>query len=308
MIFNYKHAKVLAFTWDRELRLSHPDRSEHISALISIDFLITFFLAGGRKLVFCYLANDVMQNSRKKGRDYMNEFGAYLSLIRKSLSSILALSAGHSFTIFSPAICQVNTCPVSSPTSRENACQRCAGVPHPAAHERDASMRAPRSPPNTTTTAAAAAAQVVESALRLCGIWEERQIFDPSFVAKLRRTLVRPAASPSRPATRGPSPRISRRSRRPSAQAGPPGPGSVLVSCLARVHGLERLNAIRCLAVGLTSSQALELEVVAPNEIFRTPFWISALEPCAPLDRSSSQKHSQLAESACWEPEALSAC
>mmetsp|Transcript_73288 Transcript_73288/g.195337 ORF Transcript_73288/g.195337 Transcript_73288/m.195337 type:complete len:86 (-) Transcript_73288:21-278(-) len=59
MVFNYKHAKTLVHTWDKEIRRTQPER----------------------KLTFCYLANDVMQNSRKKGRDFNHEFAKCLPVV-----------------------------------------------------------------------------------------------------------------------------------------------------------------------------------------------------------------------------------
>ncbi|EKX52969.1 hypothetical protein GUITHDRAFT_101420 [Guillardia theta CCMP2712] len=56
MIFNYKHAANLVRTWQREILQVKPER----------------------KLTFLYLANDVLQQSRKKHQEFLNEFAKVL--------------------------------------------------------------------------------------------------------------------------------------------------------------------------------------------------------------------------------------
>ena len=56
MIFNYKHAHNLVLTWRQEALKAAPER----------------------KLTFLYLANDVIQQSRKKGPKFIDEFGTSL--------------------------------------------------------------------------------------------------------------------------------------------------------------------------------------------------------------------------------------
>uniref|UniRef100_A0A7S0F4U7 CID domain-containing protein n=1 Tax=Hanusia phi TaxID=3032 RepID=A0A7S0F4U7_9CRYP len=56
MIFNYKHAANLVRTWHKEILQVKPDR----------------------KLTFLYLANDVLQQSRKKHQEFLNEFAKVL--------------------------------------------------------------------------------------------------------------------------------------------------------------------------------------------------------------------------------------
>ena len=53
LIHHRKYAKTVANTWLRELQ--HAAKPE-------------------RKLTLMYLANDILQNSRKKGEEYMKEF------------------------------------------------------------------------------------------------------------------------------------------------------------------------------------------------------------------------------------------
>ena len=54
MIFNYKHAANLVTTWRQEALRAAPER----------------------KITFLYLANDVIQQSRRKGSHFVDEFGA----------------------------------------------------------------------------------------------------------------------------------------------------------------------------------------------------------------------------------------
>ena len=56
-MFHRKRAKILAPTWQRELRAA----------------------PGKRKLGFLYLANDVMQNSRKKGNEWIEAMWPIMS-------------------------------------------------------------------------------------------------------------------------------------------------------------------------------------------------------------------------------------
>lgn len=56
LIHHRKHASVVVKTWLQELRRATPDR----------------------RLLFMYLANDVIQNSRKKGSEYNKKFKSSL--------------------------------------------------------------------------------------------------------------------------------------------------------------------------------------------------------------------------------------
>lgn len=57
LIHHRKHAKLIINLWLKELKKE---------------------TANSRKLTFIYLANDILQNSRKKGPEYSNEFGTVL--------------------------------------------------------------------------------------------------------------------------------------------------------------------------------------------------------------------------------------
>jgi regulator of Ty1 transposition protein 103 len=52
MIFNYKHAPNLVATWRQEALRTTPER----------------------KITYLYLANDVIQQSRKKGSHFIDEY------------------------------------------------------------------------------------------------------------------------------------------------------------------------------------------------------------------------------------------
>ncbi|XJO76047.1 hypothetical protein BDV3_006625 [Batrachochytrium dendrobatidis] len=59
MIFHRKHAKACVAIWAQELAKANPSK----------------------RLGFLYLASDVIQNSKKKGEDYANEFGEIIPAI-----------------------------------------------------------------------------------------------------------------------------------------------------------------------------------------------------------------------------------
>ena len=61
LIHHRKYAKTVVNTWLRQLE--HASKSE-------------------RKLTFLYLANDILQNSRKKGDEYMNEFSTVIEKVK----------------------------------------------------------------------------------------------------------------------------------------------------------------------------------------------------------------------------------
>ncbi|XP_053322814.1 regulation of nuclear pre-mRNA domain-containing protein 1A isoform X2 [Spea bombifrons] len=57
LIHHRKHSKVIVSVWDRELRKAKP----------------------GRKLTFLYLANDVIQNSKRKGPEFTKDFAPVIA-------------------------------------------------------------------------------------------------------------------------------------------------------------------------------------------------------------------------------------
>lgn len=74
LIHHRKHYSSVVKIWVREL-------IKGLFQLLCVSFyLIEHFFAAkdGRKLTFMYLANDVIQNSRKKGPEYGQEFGVQL--------------------------------------------------------------------------------------------------------------------------------------------------------------------------------------------------------------------------------------
>ena len=53
----------------------------------------------GKKLTLLYLANDVIQNSRKKGPEYMNEFAGVLKHAFESITRYARRPSSSSFTL-----------------------------------------------------------------------------------------------------------------------------------------------------------------------------------------------------------------
>lgn len=61
LIHHRRFSKIVVSTWLKQLQLT--PKSE-------------------RKLTFMYLANDILQNSRKKGDEYLNEFATVLAEVK----------------------------------------------------------------------------------------------------------------------------------------------------------------------------------------------------------------------------------
>lgn len=59
-----------------------------IGTLAYITILFVFSATDARKLTFMYLANDVIQNSKKKGPEYNKEFGNKLGKVFEHLGAI----------------------------------------------------------------------------------------------------------------------------------------------------------------------------------------------------------------------------
>lgn len=74
LIHHRKHYATVVKLWLRELLKGNI--IHHI--LIGIKICL-FLVKGPKKLTFMYLANDVIQNSRKKGPEYGQEFGTHLA-------------------------------------------------------------------------------------------------------------------------------------------------------------------------------------------------------------------------------------
>ncbi|KAE8597408.1 hypothetical protein XENTR_v10016459 [Xenopus tropicalis] len=65
LIHHRKHSRVIVTVWDRELRKAKPNR----------------------KLTFLYLANDVIQNSKRKGPEFTKDFAPVIADAFKHVSS-----------------------------------------------------------------------------------------------------------------------------------------------------------------------------------------------------------------------------
>ncbi|KAG8442569.1 hypothetical protein GDO86_011383 [Hymenochirus boettgeri] len=65
LIHHRKHSRVIVTVWDRELRKAKPNR----------------------KLTFLYLANDVIQNSKRKGPEFTKDFAPFIVDAFKHVSS-----------------------------------------------------------------------------------------------------------------------------------------------------------------------------------------------------------------------------
>lgn len=161
MLFNYKAAAQLVRTWTKEFMILKPER----------------------KLVFMYLANDVMQQSRKKGKDFINEWQKVLP--------------GVYFNIF----------------------KTCGGIP------------------KTTTEAA-----------RLGQIWQERGMFEASFITELNNALkgtYTPSAEEITPAStpRGSSRTLSTSGAEPAIPPTVTSLGEILVRLGEHLKEAEKLQA-----------------------------------------------------------------
>jgi len=75
LIHHRKHHKSIVQTWFKELKKGLiPSFDCYLYQLI----LLLTTAKPNRRLTFMYLANDVIQNSRKKGPEFSKEFGAVL--------------------------------------------------------------------------------------------------------------------------------------------------------------------------------------------------------------------------------------
>ena len=147
-----------------------------------------------RKLVFCYLANDVMQNSRKKGKDFPHEYGnndpnafatppcREFSFLTRSEVSARRLLRHAPHLPRRPEGAFIHTSDAAGRRLPRAACLK-----HAAGGSRGGRFSHHGGRPGGP--------QCVEGALRLCGIWEERRVFDAAVVTRLRAALVRPPAA-----------------------------------------------------------------------------------------------------------------
>lgn len=89
LIHHRKHHQIIVKTWYRELL-----KGTFILFTSSLfkhkqNWIYAFFTAkDNRKLTFMYLANDVIQNSKKKGPEFGKEFGGVLKKAFDHMSSI----------------------------------------------------------------------------------------------------------------------------------------------------------------------------------------------------------------------------
>lgn len=80
LIHHRKHSQVVVKTWFRQLQKGIS--KEHIERKHKVIFLI-ISAPENKKLTFLYLANDVIQNSKKKGPEYGREFFNVLKSVFK---------------------------------------------------------------------------------------------------------------------------------------------------------------------------------------------------------------------------------
>jgi regulator of Ty1 transposition protein 103 len=80
LIHHRKHHKSIVQTWTKELKKGFQLFlfSYQIFIYLFIKMFVEMIAKPNRKLTFMYLANDVIQNSRKKGPEFSKEFGAVL--------------------------------------------------------------------------------------------------------------------------------------------------------------------------------------------------------------------------------------
>lgn len=84
LIHHRKHHAQVVKIWYRELLLGKQFYIIHCFQ----KYILIFIAKNDRKLTFMYLANDVIQNSRKKGPEYGKEFGLVLKNAFEHMSSI----------------------------------------------------------------------------------------------------------------------------------------------------------------------------------------------------------------------------
>jgi regulator of Ty1 transposition protein 103 len=101
LIHHRKHHKSIVQTWTKELKkgfqlflfsflIKYLFIYQNIYLFIKI--FIQMIAKPNRKLTFMYLANDVIQNSRKKGPEFSKEFGAVL---KSSFENVAKYSSIH---------------------------------------------------------------------------------------------------------------------------------------------------------------------------------------------------------------------
>ncbi|NWZ94658.1 RPR1A protein, partial [Nesospiza acunhae] len=82
LIHHRKHSALIVSVWERDL--SFPSHFPEIKFLIIIFFLLA---KPNRKLTFLYLANDVIQNSKRKGPEFTKDFAPVIVEAFKHVSS-----------------------------------------------------------------------------------------------------------------------------------------------------------------------------------------------------------------------------
>ena len=68
-----KHAKTITAVWYKELQKGEKPRLARLLAIVSISPILVA-ADSNRKLTLLYLANDIIQNGRKKGSEFKAEF------------------------------------------------------------------------------------------------------------------------------------------------------------------------------------------------------------------------------------------
>ncbi|OXB71910.1 UNVERIFIED_CONTAM: hypothetical protein H355_007454 [Colinus virginianus] len=100
LIHHRKHSALIVSVWERELRKENRQNMGFVrtappdfKALCAFMTQVIWLLAGGkkakpnRKLTFLYLANDVIQNSKRKGPEFTKDFAPVIVEAFKHVSS-----------------------------------------------------------------------------------------------------------------------------------------------------------------------------------------------------------------------------